>query len=243
MTRAGESATRVFGSTLLVLAVVTSGGPAAVASGRSVAFTAPDGTSLAAMFYETSNRPAPGVLLVHMLGRSKDEWSGLADRIQSAGATVLAVDLRGHGSSGGTGGTIAPMASDVRVALDWLVTRPGVRPDAVAVVGASLGANLAAVVAADAPAVRALALLSPSLDYRGVRLDSAVMKKLGDRPVWLAASTEDPYALRSVKDLAAGSASREQRLSAARAHGTALLSSDPDLARALLDWLRRTLVF
>jgi alpha-beta hydrolase superfamily lysophospholipase len=242
MTR-GASATRALGWTVILLAIVMSRSPAALASGRSVSFTAPDGTSLAGMFYETSNRPAPGVLLVHMLGRSKDEWSVLADRIQDAGATVLALDLRGHGSSGGTGGTLAPMASDVRAALDWLITRQGVRPDAVAVVGASLGANLAAVVAADASAVRALALLSPSLDYRGVRLDSGVMKKLGDRPVWLAASTEDPYALRSVKDLAAGSASREQRLSAARGHGTALLSADPDLARALVDWLRRTLVF
>jgi dienelactone hydrolase len=242
MTR-GASASRAVTSTVVALVIVTFGGTPAAASGRTVTFTAPDGTSLAAMFYETSNRPAPGVVLVHMLGRSKDEWSALADRIQSAGATVLAVDLRGHGSSGGTGGTLAPMASDVRAALDWLSSRPGVRPDALAVVGASLGANLAAVVAADAPAVRAVALLSPSLDYRGVRLDSAVMKKLGDRPVWLAASTEDPYALRSVKDLAAGSGAREQRLSAARAHGTALLSSDPDLARALVDWLRRTLVF
>ena len=92
-----------------------------------------------------------------------------------------------------------------------------------AAVGASLGANLVALAAADVPAVRALALVSPSLDYRGVRLDANVMKKIGDRPVCLAASSHDPYALRTLKELAQGSGAREQRLSDAAAHGTNLL--------------------
>jgi hypothetical protein len=69
------------------------------------------------------------------------------------------------------------------------------------------------------------------------------MKKIGDRPVWLAASTEDPYALRTVKELAADGAGREQRLSTVRAHGTALLNADQELSRALVDWLRRSLIF
>ena len=112
-----------------------------------------------------------------------------------------------------------------------------------AVVGSSLGANLAALAAGDHAAVRAIALVSPSLDYRGVRLDAAAMKRLGARPVWLAASTEDPYALRTIKELVASGTAREQALSPVRGHGTTLLNADPDLARALLDWLRRTLIF
>jgi hypothetical protein len=69
------------------------------------------------------------------------------------------------------------------------------------------------------------------------------MKRLGARPVWLAASSEDPYALRTLKELVAGGGSREQYLSSVRAHGTTLLTADPDLARTLMDWLRRTLIF
>jgi alpha-beta hydrolase superfamily lysophospholipase len=225
-----------------VLTLLTNATPL-LAAGRPVGFTAADGTTLAAMLYESNLRPSPGIVLVHMLGRSKDEWALMAERLQDAGATVLAFDLRGHGSSAGSASTLGPMAGDVSAAIDWLATRPNVRPGAVAVVGASLGANLAAIAAASKATVRAVALLSPSLDYRGVRLDAATMKRLGARPVWLAASSEDPYALRTLKELVAGGGSREQYLSSVRAHGTTLLTADPDLARTLMDWLRRTLIF
>jgi alpha-beta hydrolase superfamily lysophospholipase len=168
----------------------------------------------------------------------------MAERLQEAGATVLAFDLRGHGSSAGSPAVLGPMAGDVGAAIDWLATRPNVRPGAIAVVGASLGANLAAIAAAGKTTVRAVALLSPSLDYRGVRLDAATMKRLGARPVWLAASSEDPYALRTLKELIGDTArSREQHVSSVRGHGTPLLTADPDLARTLMDWLRRTLIF
>jgi dienelactone hydrolase len=145
--------------------------------------------------------------------------------------------------SAGNGGDLSAMVADVQGALRWLSTRPGVRGGAVGVVGASLGANLAAIVAAGDPSLVAVALISPSLEYRGVRLDSSLLKKLADRPMWLAASTEDPYALRTVKELAADVPAREQRLSSVRGHGTALLSADQDLARALVDWLKARLIF
>lgn len=213
------------------------------AAGRPVNFTAPDGTPLAAMFYEASPAPAPAVVLVHMLGRSRDDWALFASRLQEAGVSALALDLRGHGRSGGSPADLAAMAGDVQGALTWLSSQPGVRPAALALAGASLGANLAALAMANSPLVRAAALISPSLEYRSVRVDAAVMKKIGDRPLWLMASTADPYALRSVKELAAQLPSREQQLSSVRAHGTALLNADHDLARALVDWFRQRLIF
>ena len=215
----------------------------ALASGRPVTLPSTDGTSLTAMFYESSQRPSPAVVLVHMLGRSKDEWIRIAEQLQDAGISALAIDLRGHGQSGGDGSMLSQMVHDVQGATTWLATRPTVRTASIGVVGASLGANLAALAAAELATLRVVALISPSLDYRGVRLDASVMRKLGDRPVWLAASTEDPYAVRTIKELVGGNIAREQRLSGARAHGTALLSADQDLARALVDWLRRSLIF
>jgi alpha-beta hydrolase superfamily lysophospholipase len=195
------------------------------------------------MFYEASPRPTPGVVLVHMLGRSKEEWALFADRLQAAGISALAIDLRGHGRSGGSGVDLASMTADVQGAVSWLSGQPSIRAGAIAVVGASLGANLAALVAAQNPSIRATALISPSLDYRGVRLDAATVKRIGERPLWLAASTEDPYALRTVKELTADGAAGEQRLSTIRAHGTALLGADQNLAAGLVDWLKRTLIF
>jgi pimeloyl-ACP methyl ester carboxylesterase len=234
--------TNVLKRAVVVAGLLSVLGESATAAGRPVSLTAPDGTPLAAMLYEAAPRPSPGVVLVHMLGRSKDEWSPVALRLQDAGVTVLAVDLRGHGGSGGSRSPLSAMTADVRAAVEWLAVHATIRPGAMAVVGASLGASLAALAAADLATVRAVGMVSPSLDYRGLRLDPA-LTKLGRRPVWLVASTEDPYALRSVRELAAAEAAREQRLSAVRGHGTMLFAADPDLTPALVDWLRRTLIF
>jgi hypothetical protein len=96
--------------------------------------------------------------------------------------------------------------------------------------------------AAEIPQVRAVALVSPVSDYRGVRLDAAV-KKYGARPLLLLASSEDPYALRTVRGMVSdATAGREQRLSSIAAHGSQLLDRDPEIAAALVDWLRRTLL-
>lgn len=214
----------------------------APAAGRSVTLASTDGTVLAAELYEASARPAPGVVLVHMLSRSRGDWGPLGERLQDAGLTALALDLRGHGESGGAR-DLPSMVQDVRAAVSWLSARQGVRPDAIAIVGASLGASLAMLAAAELSSVRALALLSPAMDYRGLRVDGATLKLAGSRPVWLAASSDDPYAIRTMRDIAAEpSGPREQRFASGPAHGTRLFAADPDLARALVDWLRRSLL-
>lgn len=225
---------------LAAAALLLTAAPGA-ATGRQVSFPSTDGTPLAATLYEPSSRPAPAIVLVHMLGRSKEDWSTVAERLEDAGAIVLALDLRGHGRSGGSMATLLPMIDDVRAAVAWVAARPGTRPDAVAIVGASLGANLALVAAADTPAVRAIALLSPSLDYRGLRIEAAI-RKYGRRPVLLVASDDDPYARRSALDLEkAGEGPRELLIVSAAGHGTRMLGGSWELPPALIDWFRRTL--
>lgn len=227
---------------MLLLAVCLSA-PVAEAAGRPVTLSSADGVTIAGEFYEGAARPSPAVLLVHMLTRNRSEWGSLPDRLRDMGLTVLAIDLRGHGQSSGSAQDLPAMTGDVRAALQWLVARPNVRPDAMAVVGASLGATLSLLAALDVPQVRAIGLLSPSLDYRGLRTDVSLIKRLGSRSLWLASSAEDPLALRTMKDFAAEpSGPREQHVSTVVAHGSVLLDRDADVARALVDWLRRTLL-
>ena len=217
--------------------------PSAEAAGTRVSFPSADGVPLSGEYYEASSRPAPAVLLVHMLSRSHADWGSLPDRLREAGITALAIDLRGHGQSAGSAQDLQAMIGDVRAAAQWLATRPGVRGDQIAIAGASLGASLALLAAVTLPQVRAIALLSPSLDYRGLRTDTALVKRLGSRSLWLAASDQDPLALRTQRDMAAEpSGPREQHVSSVLAHGTALLDKDGDLARSLVDWLRRSLL-
>jgi pyridoxine 5-phosphate synthase len=226
----------------VVLLSILLAAPDAAAAGTRVSFASADGVTIAGEFYEAPARPAPGVVLVHMLSRSRGDWGSLPDRIRDAGISALAIDLRGHGQSSGSPQELQAMIQDVRAAAQWLATRPSVRGDQIAIVGASLGASLALLAALESPQVRALGLLSPSLDYRGLRTDTPLIKRLGARSIWLAASDKDPLALRTMRDIAAEpSGPREQHLSITLAHGTVLLDKDGDLSRALVDWLRRSL--
>ena len=227
---------------MIVMAIVL-GAAHAEAAGRPVTFPSSDGVTIAGEFFEAAARPSPAVLLVHMLTRNKSEWGGLPDRLRESGMSALTIDLRGHGQSGGSAQDLQAMVQDVRAAALWLGSRPNVKGDSIAIVGASLGASLALLAAVDVPQARWLALLSPSLDYRGLRTDVALVKRLGARSLWLAAGDQDPLALRTMRDMAAEpSGAREQHVTAGLAHGTALLERDPDLARSLVDWLRRSLI-
>lgn len=216
------------------------------AAESTVSLRTADGLTLTATWYEPSQRRAPAVILVHMLGGSRRDWGGLGARLAADGIAALSIDLRGHGSSDrvpmpSTTSDYQAMLADIDAAQRFLDSRPEVEHARIGIAGASLGANLAALAGAADPLIRSLALLSPSLDYRGVRIEAAV-RKYGGRPALLVASDDDAYAGRSVKELEeAGSGTREVLVLSLAGHGTHMLSRDPDLARALVDWFRRTL--
>lgn len=200
-----------------------------------------DGVALAATWHEPSVRPGPAVILVHMLQRTRGDWDALASRLALSGIGVLTFDLRGHGESSGAASEYQAMVRDLRAVRRLVAGRGDVSPDRLALGGASLGATLALLAAAEEPAVRAVALLSPALDYRGLRIEAAG-RKYGNRPLLVVASDDDPYALRSGRELQKGGAARELLVLSRAGHGTVMLRRDPDLAGALVDWFRRTLL-
>jgi pimeloyl-ACP methyl ester carboxylesterase len=212
-----------------------------------VTFQTPDGYTIAGTLMEPSRRPAPGIILVHMYGRSRKDWESAAERLADEGFTTLSIDLRGHGDSSAAGGgaddraRLNGMVVDVRTAKRALETRSDVLAGRIGFAGASLGATLVALAAGDDPTVRSIALLSPSMDYRGLRMDAA-MKKYGARRALLVASREDPYAWRSMRELAKDAPAREMILLDRAGHGTTMLAREDSLARTLVDWFRRTLL-
>jgi dienelactone hydrolase len=217
---------------------------AADAAGRPVTLTAADGVLLSGELYEAAATPAPAVVLVHMLGRNRADWDDMATMLAAAGVTALAIDVRGHGASGGSVRPLTDAVQDVRAALQWLSQRSGVRPDALGLVGASMGASLAVLAALDQQLARAVATVSLTLDYQGLRISAEAVKALAGRSVWMAASRQDPYAARTVAELSKDApVPVEQVMSDEPAHGTLLLRADPEVARALVDWLRVRLLF
>jgi len=241
MTRATATA----GGLVLLLAAA----PVAAQTSFVASLHASDGVTLAATVYVPVRRPAPAVILLHMLTRHRGDWQAVGTRLAEAGIAAVAVDLRGHGGSGSTPKGVTGTAEDLnRTLLDvqavraYLRSRPDLFSDHVGLAGASTGANLAILAAQNDTTVRSLALLSPGLDYRGLRPEAA-LATYGGRPALLVASQEDPYALRSARRLAAGGPGiRDLRVVDEAAHGTAMLERDPSLIGALVDWFRRTLV-
>jgi alpha-beta hydrolase superfamily lysophospholipase len=216
----------------------------ALEAAETIALRASDGTILSAVWHAPP-RTAPAVVLVHMLTRSHAEWDLAAQALNVSGFGVLALDLRGHGDSAGSSSALGAMQQDVQAGLDWLKTRPDVIANRLGIAGASLGAALAPMVAAMDPAVRSIALLSPSGEYRGLRCEAS-MRKFTERAgaVMLIASTGDPYALRTAHHFEAmGTGPRDLRIvDGTNAHGTALLAIRPELVTSLVDWFRRSLV-
>jgi dienelactone hydrolase len=231
---------KAWGGSLIVLLLAWPWATDARAAGRNVTFHADDGRTVTATVFEAGNSPAPAVVLVPALGHPRDEWQAMAQRFADQNITALAVDLPG---------AVAPAdAKDlagwrvvVRAGVSWLMAQPGLRPSVLGAAGASLGGSLAAIAASTDPRIRALAIISPSAEFRGVRIEGP-LRQVGSRPVLFIASRRDPYAARSARELTKDAPGpRETFLGDAASHGVPLLAAEPDLARMLLEWFQRTL--
>jgi dienelactone hydrolase len=214
---------------------------------QTVTFTARDGVQVSAVLHVPEKTPAPAVVLLTMLGRTHRDWDAAAARFVEAGIAVLCVDFRqlplaDPDAVDSARSPYAALVLDAEAARAYLAARPEVNPARIGMAGASLGANVAVLAAANDPSVRSLVLLSVSLDYRGLKLEQA-LKTFASRPALLVASSEDPFALRSARQaVTMGDGARELRVLSGAGHGTVMLAREPDLAAALVDWFLRTLL-
>lgn len=122
---------------------------------------APDGQIVPGFLFEPRD-PIGGVVVVHGHGGSKEGSLGLAAHLATSRFAALAIDLRGHGEHPSPLG--AGVLGDVDAATSF-VRRYG----PVAVVGKSLGGNLALMSAADA-----VVAVSPAIP-RGVSPEGRTM--------------------------------------------------------------------
>lgn len=210
--------------------------PVAIQTNISLHFITSEGLNLVGTFYVVARNPAPTVLLLHMLGGNKESWQPFAKQLQAAGYNVLAIDLRGYGATGGQPDwTKAPQ--DVNTILNQLADLPGVDPKRISVIGANSGANVGLNACAKSAVCKTLILLSPALDYQGLKTSDA-MTTFGAHPVLIVASHDDqPSGLDSAQldKLATG----DHRLIEydGAVHGIPLLSARTDLVGIIVQWL------
>jgi len=109
--------------------------------------TIPNGSSqITGLLYTPSevstNMRLPAVALAHGIGGAKDYVTGIALEAAKNGFVAIAIDLDGHGESGGIVGGGDP-SFGLSAVLNWLEQQPFVDPTKIAVCGHSLGAGAA----------------------------------------------------------------------------------------------------
>lgn len=240
-----HQARRQISGLLAILAVLIL--PACQAENRLPAeerlvFETDSGLKIAGTIYRPAEAepPWPGVLLLHMIYGQRQEWEGFARTLAQNGIAALAVDLRGHGETGGEMDWDLAR-QDLRLVWANFSARPEIDQGATAVVGASMGANMAVLLGADQPEIQALALLSPGLNYYMVQIAES-LAAYGERPVLIIASREDDYAASSSEELLKVARGKSQlEMFEGIGHGTQMLNNSPDLAPLLVEWLRLNL--
>ncbi len=184
---------------------------------QNVTLSTQDGWGLAAV-YQPATEKDTTVVLLHDLGKKKEEFTSFEKALTKAGFGYLAIDLRGHGQSIGKGtyktfakeGADNPfnqMVQDGQTAVSFLRSK-GVAPEHIILLGTGLGANVAAKTAQLVPDVEGVALISPNVNIRDVLVVPAlrvykgavlIAASAGDRKGFLEASI-----LRNVSFLTAG---------------------------------------
>jgi len=207
-----------------------------------------DGARVAATYYPVETGGPPALILIHALRGHRDDWRRFARAAQHAGFASLSFDLRGHGGTriDARGRALSPetltqddwrlITTDIDAARSHLIER-GVDPNELAVVGASVGANLGLQFAALNEDIQAAVLVSPGITIEGIAAEPA-MQAFTDRPALILFGAHDAYAASSGRALASiAPAFCEMREYATSAHGASLFDvSDQALEQAVY-WL------
>ncbi|MFZ1731733.1 MAG: alpha/beta fold hydrolase [Bacteroidota bacterium] len=224
-----------------------SGNAAAVLPGGSqnVNFTTADGIVITGTLYPAGDK-APTVLCLHQWRSDRSSFAVLAKSLQSAGITVLAIDMRGYGGStkSSDGKSIRPdrrAGADIQAAMLFLRAQPSVDAARIGIIGASYGSSNAIIYAADDPSVRVVVLLSPGLNYFNELPTEGPVKKYKGRPLLAVASSEDLRSVETVDAYRAVVSGIEVKLYENAGHGTDILDAGVGLDSVILSFLKKNL--
>lgn len=195
----------------------------------------------------------PVIILLHSLNGNYDDWSDLPAKFVKQGYAVFAMDMRGHGNSVKLGKRLVGwrnfqpedwlvMSRDVEDVQKFFEKSPQyaeVDTTRVALIGGGLGANVALKAASDyGQAVKALVLLSPSLEIKGLNAAQSVLYY--SNPVFISASQEDPYFAQSAESIFKwAQGPKSIRIYKNIGQGTEMLTYEPSFSKEILAWMEK----
>ena len=216
---------------------------------EKISFLTSDGIKIIANWSEVGDARG-ATLLLHMMPATKKSWSNFSQKLNDAGFSTLAIDLRGHGESNEDGELDyndftdhehQKYRLDVEAALKFLKVK-GVMLDKIDLIGASIGANLVIDFIAKYKEIKKGIMLSPGLDYKGVVTVPAVSKMESSQALYLVATKDDQRSGGSADKMAeqifeAAKSKKEIKIFETGGHGTTILESHPEFIDELIKWL------
>ncbi len=228
------------------------GQPASTTETGDLSLATSDGYTIAGTFVKGSgNEPLPACLLVHMLNHDRSTYAEFQDHLAYMGISSLAIDLRGHGDSTADGtldfkkfndSEWVAVINDLKAGLGHLRSRPDVNPNLIGIVGASISANMALILAADEftedveKPLKALVLLSPGMSYHGYEPIPRA-RDIFRMPVYVAAAVDDAMSFRGAQTISQAARGGELHEFEGSDHGTALFDAHPELMDEIAQWL------
>lgn len=190
-----------------------------------------------------------------MMGRERGSFDGIASAISERFENIafLNFDMRGHGLSTSKGvdtvsyrtmekSEFTRMPHDIKEAMRLIRNRhKELRRAPVVVIGASIGANTAGTLANIEDRVKAAALLSPGIDYRGIT-PGPHLKMTDEKSILFMVGKSDTYSYTSADSLfhlTAGAKTLHVYNTAS--HGTNIPNNNSQALEDLLNWLDRIL--
>lgn len=213
---------------------------------QRVEFTTADDIKIVGDYYAPNQESSRGAALLHMMPADRKSWQEFAEKLSAGGYHVLAIDLRGHGESGGgdyhnfSDKDHQASIQDVQGAVKYL-EKHGVTE--IMLGGASIGANLTVQFMAANQNIPKGFALSAGLDYYDVRAIDESSKLSPSQNILFVGSYDDGGKSsnncgKMAEELyAAATAKKEKIIFETGGHGTRLFASHPDLMDQIINFL------
>lgn len=194
-------------------------------------------------------KPVGWLVLSHMMPATKESYENLAIELQNNGYESIAIDLRGHGESdGGPDGFLnfsdlehQKSILDLKSAVDYLINERGATPEKISFIGASIGANLSLQYIAENPEFKTAVLLSPGLNYRGIKTEPMVKKiQAGQKVFFVSAKDDNNNAEQNQKlyNLTPNNIDKKIKIYEDGGHGTDMLKYQSELKDLIIEFLK-----
>jgi dienelactone hydrolase len=217
-------------------------------TGITIRYETLDRAQIAGEFFLPVGVDTPPVLILfHQFGGSRDQWRPVIDDFMKAGYAVVAPDLRSFGESTRCFleidfgpcelNDLDDLIKDAAAAIEWVQSKPDLDHTRIAVIGASVGGNLAYVSSGLFDQVKTAVAMSPNANPPSGALLGAGEENFNPRSVLfltdeaeatdamaLAQNVTDPVEVKVYEGVSA--------------HGVALFDADAEVLADILDWLR-----